>query len=885
RNETYTYLLANNATQQFKPTHYYITYDFETVERKVNIYFGKPLNNNDPTIRNSQQISVLEPLSVASTIKFKWREQYQNDDRYKKIVTPFGYAALKTIFYDLRQGADFITQWIEQVFEEAKQVSLDNKYDNQDIPYNQNVSIIGFNSSRFDQALFSKYLHNDKWAIQSYIGTMGQGKQIVVVHRQNKQLINFIDAMNYTQSTDLANFAKDFGNKDNESKGIFPYEGITYDNYNYEFNKSQPFPIRAFDSQLKNKTMNDDDYLLHLSDAKNYATRWDYLQHYNELDSQILIQPLDNLINWFYQYNLDMFSFMSLAAIANAIKYAIAYKDFDLNVNYPQQTSKSKPFILYQNYWNSKVIGYNIQDKQKHRKTNNNVTINDYEYYKDLFDTSNSNPVVNTKSVCVICGDKFTKDNKPSLDRIDNKLPHTKSNCQPSCLYCNKYKSDKDEKITQLFIQLRRYCSINHLPQTIVNNEVYQLIRRNITSGLSNVRHRYNHANETTIKRYYYNETNKTITVIDANHTVTHICGVDFNSLYPNCFSSQYHPFNKYTNGIMYMCGSVTSVINDPIYSKKIINSAYRFTDLGQLFIAQLKGHIDENYINDFINFPPIFHNLSYQSSKSVIGEYIYDQMQQAGVKTDKQERKLTQLLSTHNQYMTFSSYYLWFLIDDCHFIIDDIKQLVTFDKYTKFNAFVNEFMNKRIEAIKDKNNGLDKFCKMILNASYGSDGMNTEKYNKIKLLTKDKTIEAHTKQSWMNDRKLADNLYAVQFNPCNCRCNACLQVAYFTLDNAKYCYLNFIYNFMYKCLDMTKLHFIEGDTDSAYWAISGKQVILNDKPQIQAPHTNQQQYEDNLHQGFKYVIKDQQFYDTNAKYFFSTIVGDKQDEKKLLVD
>jgi hypothetical protein len=34
----------------------------------------------------------------------------------------------------------------------------------------------------------------------------------------------------------------------------------------------------------------------------------------------------------------------------------------------------------------------------------------------------------------------------------------------------------------------------------------------------------------------------------------------------------------------------------------------------------------------------------------------------------------------------------------------------------------------------------------MILNASYGSDGMNTEKYNKIKLLTRDKTKEAHTK-------------------------------------------------------------------------------------------------------------------------------------------
>ncbi|KAA6368812.1 MAG: hypothetical protein EZS28_035661 [Streblomastix strix] len=58
----------------------------------------------------SQWISVLEPLSVASTIKFKWREQYYNDDRYKKIATSFGPSALKTIYFNIRQGDDFITQ-------------------------------------------------------------------------------------------------------------------------------------------------------------------------------------------------------------------------------------------------------------------------------------------------------------------------------------------------------------------------------------------------------------------------------------------------------------------------------------------------------------------------------------------------------------------------------------------------------------------------------------------------------------------------------------------------------------------------------------------------------------------------------------------------------
>jgi hypothetical protein len=41
----------------------------------------------------------------------------------------------------------------------------------------------------------------------------------------------------------------------------------------------------------------------------------------------------------------------------------------------------------------------------------------------------------------------------------------------------------------------------------------------------------------------------------------------------------------------------------------------------------------------------------------------------------------------------------------------------------------------------------------------------------------------------------------------------------------------------------MDKIHFIEGDTDSAYWAVAGS--IIADK-----------------HQQFEYVVKDRQFED-----------------------
>jgi DNA polymerase elongation subunit (family B) len=79
--------------------------------------------------------------------------------------------------------------------------------------------------------------------------------------------------------------------------------------------------------------------------------------------------------------------------------------------------------------------------------------------------------------------------------------------------------------------------------------------------------------------------------------------------------------------------------------------------------------------------------------------------------------------------------------------------------------------------------------------------------------------------------------------------CDTAIIQGFFTLDNAKFWYLNFIYNFMYKCLDKTRFHFIEGDTDSMYFAISGNS-------------------EEDNNQGFKHIISDENFYNNNVYKF-----------------
>ncbi|KAA6404409.1 MAG: hypothetical protein EZS28_000068 [Streblomastix strix] len=156
------------------------------------------------------------------------------------------------------------------------------------------------------------------------------------------------------------------------------------------------------------------------------------------------------------------------------------------------------------------------------------------------------------------------------------------------------------------------------------------------------------------------------------------------------------------------------------------------------------------------------------------------------------------------------------------------------------------------------------------MNSSYGSDGMNTEKYHKVKIMNKKQIERAIRSNAFIDEQKISEDSYIVQMKPEHCSCKTPLQVTFFVLDNAKYWYLNFIFNFMYKCSDTNRIHFIEGDTGSAYWAINGN------------PN-------EDFTQQFDATTKDLDFYNDNAKYFFPSctantgIKGDVYDEKKIL--
>jgi hypothetical protein len=180
-----------------------------------------------------------------------------------------------------------------------------------------------------------------------------------------------------------------------------------------------------------------------------------------------------------------------------------------------------------------------------------------------------------------------------------------------------------------------------HLPFTLAkgDEEEYEVTRKNITGGLSNVHNRKNLKGIDTIKNLVYE--NDKVNIVNTNNIITHIIGIDFNSLYPSSYSSNHHPFNPYTDGIMYMPGPLKQVIKNEEQARKIIE------ERNEIFSVDVKGHIDPKFLNKIVRFPPIFMNVDIKTNKENIRETMFEYMKNN--KTDRKERKLTQLTDITN--------------------------------------------------------------------------------------------------------------------------------------------------------------------------------------------------------------------------------------------
>jgi hypothetical protein len=346
-----------------------------------------------------------------------------------------------------------------------------------------------------------------------------------------------------------------------------------------------------------------------------------------------MIPIIEGFIALFWENKIDMLQNLSLSSCSNQTKYSLAFQDFNIDEDYNVPTGFG--FNLTEEKWKRKVDSYRTQDERAGRDARKNVSVRDYAW-----------ACLEFQNGCYICHVKFDETlNQPTLDRIDNNTSHSKDNVKACCCRCNVYRNQHDADVAKFKIQIHKYAQLKGLPMTLSRDDekVYWDLMRCKTCGLSVVHNRRNLAGIDTINRLKIDESGK-ISRLTTDNVITHVIGVDFNSLYPTAFSSEKL---SYLDAPILLPG----LFERTITCKKQVLDYIKKCPKDKVVFASVKGHCLKT--EETINFPPIIRNLNITTHRETIGDFIYDYMKSHDIKTDTQESKLTQLLDTRGGFVT----------------------------------------------------------------------------------------------------------------------------------------------------------------------------------------------------------------------------------------
>jgi hypothetical protein len=148
-------------------------------------------------------------------------------------------------------------------------------------------------------------------------------------------------------------------------------------------NMSEPFAQVDFHSTLRDSDISDKDCERYLVDWKEkmFPNRWEYLKFYNINDVKIMISPINNLMKMFFKWKVDMLANITLAGIAQCMKFKLLYDDWVRT--HPLKRSIQPIIASFHTYDNN---NYNKKHNKviKVKNNNNNDVANKYEIDLDV---------------------------------------------------------------------------------------------------------------------------------------------------------------------------------------------------------------------------------------------------------------------------------------------------------------------------------------------------------------------------------------------------------------------------------------------------------------------------------------------------------------------
>ena len=494
-----------------------------------------------------------------------------------------------------------------------------------------------------------------------------------------------------------------------------------------------------------------------------FETLGELLKYYNNLDVSPGIEAIRKMhVLAFEQFKNDIFTdVISISSMSKRILFMSAHEPA-LGLYLEQQKTYTKPnaeFNLGRVKFSNKVQAYTKQDADAKPPRETCLT---FEATQALLRQSTN---------CHYCGCDVTYD--WSLDRIDNAIGHINSNVLVACWPCN---NRRGKRSYDDFIETKalEFYDIEHPQIHLIsedNKEVYAEMNRSVVGGASLVFHKYHEADVTRIQKATWNIADKEFVQDAPGKLVKEIIGMDANALYLWCIA-QNMP-----------CGEL----------KKVAMSQYDPEFFG--FVC-VDISVEEKDYTKFAEFPPIF--------------------------THKDQR-LVSGFSGENMVL-HTDLLAWYVSHGLK--ITKVYFGIEARKARPFVRFADAVSDARRAGDKDKAGCgmMADMAKLVGNSAFGQNCMNKEKYTNTRILTTEKSIESATRNPLLMDirRFAGTETYECEFSKSSVKQDVAKQIAVTIFQLSKLRMLQFYHDFMVPNIGSDNFQYMEMDTDSAYFAITG---------------------------------------------------------------
>ena len=327
-----------------------------------------------------------------------------------------------------------------------------NKYNkltkdyHQFLKYCKQMPVFGFSSRRYDLSLnksfglFQCLLDMDEVRVEnnSVQDMIKKGSSEYLKISTDRLLV--LDLQSYVSSgTKLSELYESILGYN--AKEIIPYEYLT--SIKVLDTLVKDIPMEAFFSVLKNKGITQREYDEFQLDCqtRGFHTLYQVLEYYNLQDVRPMMTVIDKLQEGYTEFHLDMGKDVVSASgyASRAGNYVATFQHIEKRLAHESFKFDSyvEPLSLAQA--RAKIEGYKQQDMNRHRSD----LEKDYEIPKDYITPHEMvNLFERQERVCYYC--RYSVEGEDiTLDRLNNYLDHTHTNCVIACKECNTIRGDR----------------------------------------------------------------------------------------------------------------------------------------------------------------------------------------------------------------------------------------------------------------------------------------------------------------------------------------------------------------------------------------------------------------------------------------------------------